>query len=118
MEQQPTDALDELLSLDGQCQVQTSPVVAESFIEELDGVEMIEHMNRAFEVFAYRFDVGFGHVGGDGFDLGVRSAKSLPERFEGVSAFAVANDDDRAGDEIEDNGEVAVAGMAVDAKQP
>lgn len=35
-----------------------------------------------------------------------------------VSAFAVANDDDRAGDEIEDNGEVAVAGMAVDAKQP
>jgi hypothetical protein len=69
---------------------------------------------RAFQVFAHGPDISGRHVGGDRLDLGVRAAPAFPERFQSIAALAVADKDDRAGEQIQDDGQVAMAFADVD----
>ena len=48
------------------------------------------------------------HVGGHGLDLGPGTTQPLPERLQGLDAFAVADEHHGPGEQIEDHGQVAV----------
>src|SRR6266851_5338154 len=71
-------------------------------------MEMIENMYCVREVVAHRTYVRGGHIGSDGLDLGTRSAQSLPEGIESIGAFAISHEHDRAGEQIEHDGQVLV----------
>src|SRR5579862_54981 len=77
-------------------------------------MEAIEHMDGAMEVFANGPDVRLGHVGGDGLDLGVCPPQTPPERRERLHAFALADEDDRTGFQVEYDGQIAVPFADVD----
>jgi hypothetical protein len=78
-------------------------------VEQLDDMEVVEDMHRPGQVVADGADVGLAHVGGHRRDLGAGRAQAPPERLQGVDALAVADEHDRPGDEVEHDGEVAVA---------
>src|ERR1700683_2484373 len=61
------------------------------------------------QVIAYGSDVGGRHIGGHGLDLGPGAAHAFPEGFQGFYAFAVADEDDDAAEQIEYHGEVTMA---------
>ena len=82
---------------------------AELLVEQLDDMEVIEHMHRPGQVVAHGPDVGGRHVGGHGLDLGPGAPQPLPEGFQGVDAFAVADEHDGAGEQIEHHGQVAMS---------
>ena len=81
----------------------------EAVVEEFDDVEVVEDVEGFGQVPSDGEGVGGGHVGGDGFDLGVGLSQAFPEGDQGVGAFSLADEDDGAAEEIEDDGEVAVA---------
>ena len=81
----------------------------ELVVEQLDDVEVIEDVDDVGEVFADGPDVGLAHVGGHGTDLGPRRAEPLPEGHQGLNALAVADEDHRSGEEVQDHGKIAVA---------
>ena len=110
LQQQPARALEDLAFLVAAgLVIQLAAEGAELLVEQLDDVEVVEDMHRPGQVVAHRPDVGRRHVGGHGLDLGTRTPQPLPERLQGVGAFAVADEHDRPGEQVEDHGEVAVA---------
>ncbi len=72
-------------------------------------MEVIEHVDRFGQVVTHRADVRLRHVGGHGDDLGAGATQALPQRLEGSDAFAVADEDDGAADQVEHHGQVAVS---------
>ena len=83
--------------------------VGQAVVEELDDVEVVEDVERLRQVLADGEDVGRRHVGGDGLDRGVRGFQAFPEGNQGVGAFALADEDHGPANEVEHDGEVAVA---------
>src|SRR6266478_5514897 len=77
-------------------------------------MKMIENMYCVREVVAHRTDVRWGHIGRDGLDLGARSSQALPEGIESIGAFAIPHEHDRAGEQIEHDGQVLVPLTNVD----
>src|SRR5262245_24583347 len=72
-------------------------------------MEVIEHMDRSWQMHSHGLDVGQAHVGGDGLDLGVGGTQSFPEGIQGIGALAVADEDHGAGVEIEYDRQVMMA---------
>jgi hypothetical protein len=61
------------------------------------------------KVVADGVDVGLRHVAGDGPHLGPRGTQSLPKGRQGLGAFAVPHEHNRAAAKVEDQGKVAMA---------
>src|SRR5688572_9945918 len=72
-------------------------------------MEVIENMDDVWQVVAYGSDVGLAHVGGHGPNPDPRPPQARPERLQGVDAFAVADEDNGARDEIEHHGQIVMA---------
>lgn len=114
LQEEPTNALEKLLASGGEFVKQLSAKGAELVVEQLDHMKAIEDVNGFSEILAHGPDIGGGHVGGNGLDLGVRAPQSLPEGLQGVHALAVTDENHGAGEKIEDNGQVAMALADVD----
>src|SRR5262249_15001599 len=89
--------------------VQSAPQGTELVVEQLDDMEMIEDMDRVGQVVADRANVGLGHVGGHGPDLGVGATQPPPEWLQGLGALAVADENDGAGEQVQDQSDIVVS---------
>ena len=89
--------------------VQLTTEGAELVVEQLDDVEVIEHVYGPRQVVAHRPDVGRRHVRGHRFDLGPRPPQPPPERLEGIDTLAVADKHHRSGEQVQHHRQVAMA---------
>src|SRR5713101_4708441 len=107
LQEQPTGPLENLaVAVAGGLVIQLAAQGAELVVEELDDMEVIEHVHRSGKVVAYGPDVGGRHVGGDRDDLGPRPTQPPPKRLQGLDAFAVADENHSPRAEVEDHRQV------------
>ena len=70
---------------------------------------MIEHMHRLLQVFLHGPDIGRRHVRGDCLDAGPRRLQLCPERLQRIRPLAFADEYDRAAEEVQHDGHVAMS---------
>ena len=109
LQQEPARALEDLALLRiRQLPIQLAAQGAELVVEQLDDVEVVEHVDRTRQMLAHRPDVGPAHVGGHGLHLGMGRPQPPPERGQGLDALAIADEDHGPAVQVEHHREVAV----------
>jgi hypothetical protein len=87
---------------------QLAAKIGKPIIIEFDDVKMIEDDDRLGQIFPNRLNVCPRHVDGDRFNDGFRALQSTPEGYEGIGTFAVAYENDSAGIQIQNDGQVVM----------
>jgi hypothetical protein len=104
LQKQPSGTFEKFfIFLPGQLAEEFPSQGSEFLVEQLDDMKVVEYQSGLGQMFRHCRDIGGRHIGGNSPDLCFCSFDPLPERLEGVSPFAVADENNIAALKIVDN---------------